>query len=139
MTETTGSKTEAAGSFEKGLAGSGGQVADFSHGVHRGPMDRLQHFLHAYPTMVPVFVLMVGVGTFGAIIGDRFFNAFTLTLIMQQVAIVGIVGIAQTLVILTAGIDLSVGAIMVLSSVVMGNLAVTHGCLLYTSPSPRDS
>ncbi|UHD46085.1 ABC transporter permease [Aureimonas altamirensis] len=127
MTETTGSKAEAAGSFEKGLAGSGGQVADFSQGVHRGPMDRLQHFLHAYPTMVPVFVLMVGVGTFGAIIGDRFFNAFTLTLIMQQVAIVGIVGIAQTLVILTAGIDLSVGAIMVLSSVVMGNLAVTHG------------
>jgi fructose transport system permease protein len=37
------------------------------------------------------------------------------------------VGIAQTLVILTAGIDLSVGAIMVLSSVVMGRLAVMSG------------
>ena len=37
------------------------------------------------------------------------------------------VGIAQTLIILTAGIDLSVGAIMVLSSVVMGRLAVVCG------------
>ena len=41
--------------------------------------------------------------------------------------IIGILGIAQTLVILTAGIDLSVGAIMVLSSVVMGRLAVIDG------------
>ncbi len=41
--------------------------------------------------------------------------------------IIGIVGIAQTLIILTAGIDLSVGAIMVLSSVVMGRLAVLNG------------
>ena len=35
--------------------------------------------------------------------------------------------IAQSLIILTAGIDLSVGAIMVLSSVVMGKLAVQMG------------
>ncbi|MBV5331566.1 substrate-binding domain-containing protein, partial [bacterium] len=44
-----------------------------------------------------------------------------------QVAIVGIVGAAQTLVILTAGIDLSVGAIMVLSSVVMGQFTFRYG------------
>ncbi len=36
-------------------------------------------------------------------------------------------GIAQTLVILTAGIDLSVGAIMILCSVVMGRTAVVYG------------
>ena len=53
--------------------------------------------------------------------------AFALTLILQQVAIVGIVGAAQTLVILTAGIDLSVGAIMVLSSVVMGDFTFRYG------------
>jgi fructose transport system permease protein len=41
--------------------------------------------------------------------------------------IVGIVGAAQTLVILTAGIDLSVGAIMVLSSVVMGQFTFRYG------------
>ena len=42
-------------------------------------------------------------------------------------AIVGIVGAAQTLVVLTAGIDLSVGAIMVLSSVVMGQFTFRYG------------
>ena len=46
---------------------------------------------------------------------------------LTQVTIVGILGIAQTLVILTAGIDLSVGVIMVISSVVMGRLAVVDG------------
>ena len=40
---------------------------------------------------------------------------------------IGCVGVAQTLVVLTAGIDLSVGAIMVLCSVVMGKLAVIVG------------
>jgi len=43
------------------------------------------------------------------------------------VTIIGILGIAQTLVILTAGIDLSVGVVMVISSVVMGRLAVIDG------------
>ena len=41
--------------------------------------------------------------------------------------IIGILGIAQTLIILTAGIDLSVAAIMMLCSVVMGGLAVSAG------------
>jgi fructose transport system permease protein len=50
-----------------------------------------------------------------------------MTLILQQVAITGIIGAAQSLVILTAGIELSVGAIMVLSSVVMGQFAFRYG------------
>jgi fructose transport system permease protein len=41
--------------------------------------------------------------------------------------VTGILGVGQTLVILTAGIDLSVGVIMVISSVVMGRLAVLDG------------
>ncbi|MEM6390523.1 MAG: ABC transporter permease, partial [Pseudomonadota bacterium] len=61
------------------------------------------------------------------LLGQRFFSPFTLTLILQQVQIVGIVAAAQSLVILTAGIDLSVGAIMVLSSVVMGQFTFRYG------------
>ena len=72
-------------------------------------------------------MLVLSIAVFGLILGGKFFSAFTLTLILQQVAIVGIVGAAQTLVILTAGIDLSVGAIMVLSSVVMGQFAFRYG------------
>lgn len=56
-----------------------------------------------------------------------FFHPFNLSLIIQQVTVIGILGVAQTLIILTAGIDLSVAAIMVLSSVVMGKFAVMLG------------
>ena len=111
--------------FESSLAKSDASVAAFSG--RRGALDTLQHVLHGNPTLVPVMVLAASIAFFGIIVGDRFFNPLTLTLILQQVTIVGIVGIAQTLVILTAGIDLSVGAIMVLSSVIMGQLAITHG------------
>ena len=76
---------------------------------------------------MPLIVLLISLIFFGLILGAKFFSAFTMTLILQQVAITGIIGAAQTLVILTAGIDLSVGAIMVLSSVVMGQFTFRYG------------
>ncbi|MCY4259260.1 MAG: ABC transporter permease, partial [Rhodobacteraceae bacterium] len=91
------------------------------------PGNRIAHFLHDNPAVVPLIVLLASTTIFSVLIGERFFSAFTLTLILQQVAIVGIVACAQSLVILTAGIDLSVGAIMVLSSVVMGKFTFDLG------------
>jgi fructose transport system permease protein len=112
--------------FEKVLSGSDASVASFE--THsKTPIERMQHFLHGSPAAVPLIVLVISVLAFGVILGGKFFSAFTMTLILQQVAIVGIVGAAQTLVILTAGIDLSVGAIMVLSSVVMGQFTFRYG------------
>ena len=35
----------------------------------RGPLKRLQHFLHAYPTTVPFIVLLLGVALFSAVVG----------------------------------------------------------------------
>ena len=92
----------------------------------RGPLESLQHFLHRYPTMVPVIVLVLSLIAFG-LIAPNFFSAFNLSLIMQQVAVVGTLAAAQSLVILTAGIDLSVGAVMVMISVVMGRLSLDLG------------
>ncbi|WP_378942707.1 ABC transporter permease [Paracoccus sp. R86501] len=100
-------------------------VAQFEH-HSRSLLDRTQHFLHQYPTMVPVIVLVLSLIAFG-MISPNFFSAFNLSLILQQVAVVGTLAAAQSLVILTAGIDLSVGAVMVLISVIMGNLAVNFG------------
>ena len=94
---------------------------------NEGWLSKIAHFLHENPAVVPLIVLLCSVLVFSLLIGERFFSAFTLTLILQQVAIVGIVACAQSLVILTAGIDLSVGAIMVLSSVVMGKLTFDAG------------
>ena len=101
-------------------------VAEFS--IERNSIgSRVAQFLHDNPAVVPLIVLLAAAAIFSALIGERFFSAFTLTLILQQVAIVGIVACAQSLVILTAGIDLSVGAIMVLSSVVMGKFTFDLG------------
>jgi fructose transport system permease protein len=92
-----------------------------------GTLRRLHALLHDNPTIVPFIVLLLAVALFSAIVGRRFFHPFNLSLVLQQVTIIAIVGMAQTVVILTAGIDLSVGAIMVLASVVMGRLAVLDG------------
>ncbi|RUV72748.1 MAG: ABC transporter permease [Mesorhizobium sp.] len=112
--------------FEKALSNSDASVAAFDeHGT--SIVKRIQHFLHSTPAAVPLIVLVLSIAVFGITIGGRFFSSYTLTLILQQIAIVGILGAAQTLVILTAGIDLSIGVIMVISAVIMGNCAVTYG------------
>ncbi|GGD02860.1 ABC transporter permease [Aureimonas glaciei] len=131
MSETSGKPPvppakPSAADFEQVAAQGESKVAAFD-ASHRGGLASLQHFLHANPTMVPVLVLAVSVAVFGLMLGSRFFSPQTLNFILQQVTIVGIIGVAQTLVIVTAGIDLSVGAIMVLSSVVMGQFAVNLG------------
>lgn len=100
-------------------------VAEFEE--QGGLTSKIAHFLHNNPAVVPLIVLLVSTVIFSVLVGERFFSPFTLTLILQQVAIVGIVACAQSLVILTAGIDLSVGAIMVLSSVVMGKFTFDLG------------
>jgi fructose transport system permease protein len=112
--------------FEKVLSSSSTEVASFDRN-EKSALERFQHFLHSSPAAVALIVLVLSIAVFGLVLGSKFFSAFTMTLILQQVAIVGIVGAAQTLVILTKGIDLSVGAIMVLSSVVMGQFAFRYG------------
>ncbi|MCF1709223.1 ABC transporter permease [Tabrizicola sp. J26] len=111
--------------FEKVLSGSATNVAHFEE--KRSFLHRLQHFLHSNPAMVPLIVLVALIVFFGLARGERFFSAYTLTLIMQQVAVVGILAAAQTLVVLTAGIDLSIGVIMVFAFVIMGNAVVSYG------------
>jgi fructose transport system permease protein len=101
-------------------------VAEFAD-HKRGFVGKLQHILHVNPSFVPLIVLVASIVIFGLLLGSKFFSPFALTLILQQVQIVGIVAAAQSLVILTAGIDLSVGAIMVFSSVVMGQFTFRYG------------
>ncbi len=90
-------------------------------------LRRVQHLLHANPTMVPLIVLLLGILAFSLVVGERFYAPYNFSLILQQVTIIGIVGIGQTLIVLTAGIDLSVGAMMVIASVIMGRVAVDFG------------
>lgn len=124
-TESSGSPTA---EFEKvaAAAAARGTVASFEP-ERLTLLERVQRFMHNYPTAAPAAVLLLAIAIFYLIVGERFLSPFNLSLILQQVVIVGMLGAAQTLIILTAGIDLSIGAVMVLSSVVMGRFAIEYG------------
>jgi fructose transport system permease protein len=112
--------------FEKVLTGAATTVASFEE-ERPSPIQRLQRFLHAYPTTVPFVVLILGLLLGVAVNPHRFTAASNFSTVLTQVMVTGILGVGQTLVILTAGIDLSIGVIMVISSVVMGRLGVIDG------------
>jgi len=112
--------------YEAVIDNAADDVAEFDD-EHKGFVGKLHHALHTTPALVPMIVLIAAIAIFGMLLGGKFFSPFALTLILQQVQIVGIVAAAQSLVILTAGIDLSVGAIAVISSVVMGQFTFRYG------------
>jgi fructose transport system permease protein len=115
------SETSKGQDFESDLSKAAQSVAEFDSN-RRGSIDKLQHVLHENPALVPLIVLVMSLLVFAVLVGERFFSPFAMTLILQQVQIVGVLAAAQSLIILTAGIDLSVGAIAVLCSVVMGQV-----------------
>ena len=88
--------------------------------------QRVQAVLHRWPALSPAIVLLLAGVAFG-LLNTRFYRPQNLSLVFQQVAVVGSLAAGQTLVILTAGIDLSIGAVMVLSSLVMSKLVYSHG------------
>ena len=111
--------------FEVKLAQADTTVAQFERD-DKTAIARARGFLRDNPTMIPALVLIVSVLAFG-IVAPRFLGMGALTTVLQQVTVIGFVALAQTVVILTKGIDLSVGEILVFSSLVMGNLAVNSG------------
>jgi fructose transport system permease protein len=78
------------------------------------------------PAVGPLIALIATM-VFFSLKTDRFLQAQNLSLVLQQVMVVGVLAIGQTLVILTAGIDLSVGTVMAFGQIVMTKLAVVSG------------
>ena len=77
-------------------------------------------------TLGPLIALLIAV-IFFATQSSRFLSVQNFSLILQQVMVVGTIAIGQTLIILTAGIDLSCGMVMALGGIVMSKLAVESG------------
>ena len=73
------------------------------------------------------FVALAVACVFFATRTDRFLTGENLSLILQQVMVVGVIAVGQTLIILTAGVDLSCGTVMALGGIVMTKLAAEHG------------
>jgi fructose transport system permease protein len=77
-------------------------------------------------TLGPLVALVLACAFFG-MRSDRFLTGDNLSIVLQQVMVVGVIAVGQTLIILTAGVDLSCGTVMALGGIVMTTLAVEHG------------
>ncbi|MFD0263472.1 ABC transporter permease [Kitasatospora indigofera] len=74
------------------------------------------------PTAGPLAALVLACAFF-SLTTDQFLSGGNFSLIIQQVMVVGALAVGQTLIILTAGIDLSCGAVMAFGSIVIARMA----------------
>jgi len=72
------------------------------------------------------WILIVLLAAVGAAVTPIFFTVSNLTNILEQSSIIGVLALGQFLVILTGGIDLSVGSMMALTAMV-GAMVMPHG------------
>lgn len=96
------------------------QVDRDLRGIAGSALSRLQ----SGGLLGPITALIIELIVF-SLLSPRFATTGNFSLIAQQVVEIGTLAIGQTLIILTAGIDLANGLVMVLASVVMAKLAVT--------------
>jgi ribose transport system permease protein len=78
-------------------------------------------------TFGPLLALLLVYGVFAAIAPSSFSSSRNMEMIARQTTIVGIAALGMTLVIISGGIDLSVGSIVALSTVVTAWLLQTAG------------
>lgn len=89
-------------------------------------MNNWREKLPAIGTVGPLLALLLASAFFAAQ-SDRFLTGDNLSLVLQQVMVVGVIAIGQTLIILTAGVDLSCGMVMALGGIVMSKFAAELG------------
>ncbi|MEV7756593.1 ABC transporter permease [Microbacterium sp. NPDC089180] len=78
------------------------------------------------PLLGPIGALLLAILIF-SIITPTFLNPNNVSLILQQSVVVGILAVGQTLIILTSGIDLSIGSVAVLGTLVAAQALGTTG------------
>jgi fructose transport system permease protein len=89
-------------------------------------MNSLKIKLPPMGTLGPAIALLLACAFF-SFQHENFLTLSNFSLILQQVMVVGTIAIGQTLIILTAGIDLSCGMVMALGSIVMTKVAADYG------------
>src|SRR5215218_559371 len=105
---------------------SGGQAAPPTAGGEGGGRAIPKVSGDRVAQLGPLFALLLAC-IFFTTQSDRFLDPTNFSLIIQQVMVIGTLAIGQTLIILTAGIDLWCGTAMALGSIVMTKLAVSSG------------
>jgi ribose transport system permease protein len=72
-------------------------------------------------------VLVVIIAFFSIAAGDKFLSTSNFSLISQNVAVWAVLGVGMTFVIITSGIDLSVGSVLVFASVISAKVMESMG------------
>ena len=75
------------------------------------------------------WILIAGLSLVGSLLSPLFLTSANLTNVLQQSAFIGVLALGQYLVILTGGIDLSVGSLLALSTMV-GALVMPQGSIV---------
>ena len=76
-------------------------------------------FLAKFQSLLALLLMVI---VFSVWKTDEFFTTSNLLVVMRQISVNTCISVGMTLVILTGGIDLSVGSVLALSSVVMAGL-----------------
>ncbi len=80
---------------------------------------RVRRFFVAYG----VFLALILLFAVAALITPKFFETETLAIVFRQSAQLGIIAIGQTMILLVAGLDLSVGGVIVMTSMVVAEVS----------------
>ena len=80
------------------------------------------------------FAALVALTIVAAFLSPRFLTFANWRNLLSQVAIIAVLAVGQTYVILTGGIDLSVGAVLALSGAFTAYMMKTGGCILFSHP-----
>lgn len=91
--------------------------------------SRRQQFIRALLFQLRALIALILLFTFFAIYSEPFLKSSNLIILTKQVALNAILGIGMTFVILTSGIDLSVGSIVGLCGIIAGGL-INEGIVL---------
>jgi len=86
-----------------------------------GKVKRLTSRFHEMNILLVLIVLIISF----AILNNRFISLGNITNLLRSTSIIGVVAIGMTFVIISGGIDLSVGSVLALSSVIAAKLMVS--------------
>lgn len=103
-----------------------GATTTIVDGTRRSPRVAVQRLLHSYPALSPAVILVIIVIAF-TVVNPRFGSPQALSLLLQQTAVIAALAVGQTLIVLTAGIDLSVGAAAIFVSLFVAEVGTTFG------------
>ncbi len=90
------------------------------------PMNRISQKIMRRPETV-TFLAFVALCLFMSFFSNRFLTVSNLTNVARQISINGVMAVGMTFVILTGGIDLSVGSVMALTGTIMAGAMVNQG------------